>query len=66
MCICSDVSVLILFFWIITQNADEMAKLREKYRKAKNKVRRLKEELQTVTELNRDLQRALVRKEGVC
>ncbi|KAM7282217.1 BEN domain-containing protein 5-like isoform X1 [Ixodes scapularis] len=40
-----------------------MAKLREKYRKAKNKVRRLKEELQTVTELNRDLQRALVRKE---
>ncbi|XP_040062261.1 BEN domain-containing protein 5-like isoform X2 [Ixodes scapularis] len=45
------------------ENADEMAKLREKYRKAKNKVRRLKEELQTVTELNRDLQRALVRKE---
>ncbi|KAG0436705.1 hypothetical protein HPB47_017803 [Ixodes persulcatus] len=40
------------------ENADEMAKLLEKYKKAKNKVRRLKEELQIVHELNRDLQRA--------
>ncbi|CAN7940090.1 unnamed protein product [Ixodes pacificus] len=38
-----------------------MTNFRMKYKKAKNKVRRLKEELQIVQELNRDLQRALVR-----
>ncbi|KAG0435634.1 hypothetical protein HPB47_018385 [Ixodes persulcatus] len=44
------------------EHVDEMAKLQGKYKKAKVKVRRLKEELQIVQELNRDLHRALGRK----